>query len=119
MATAIITGASRGLGEALAVGLAREGWSLVIDARTPGDLSSAAERIGAASRAGALVRPVAGDVTDPRHRLELLKAAEELGGLDLLVNSAGTLGPSPLPELSAFPIEGLRETIEANVIAPL
>lgn len=119
MPTAIITGASRGLGEALAIGLAGRGWSLVIDARTPGDLQSAAERIRAAGAPSVQVRAVPGDITDPGHRRELVKAADELGGVDLLVNSAGTLGPSPLPELPSFPIDGLRDAFEANVVAPL
>ena len=119
MPTVIITGASRGLGEAVALSLAGQGWSLVIDARTPGDLRSAAERIRSAGLPSVQVRAVPGDVTDPGHRHELVRAAEELGGVDLLVNSAGTLGPSPLPELPGFPLDGLRDAFEANVVAPL
>ena len=112
---AIVTGASRGLGEALAAGLAREGWSLVIDARTADDLAGVAERLSGFTE----VVPLAGDVTDPGHRSRLVRAAAELGGLDLLVNNAGTLGPSPLPALTGAPLDGLREALEANLVAPL
>ncbi len=126
MPIAIITGASRGLGEALATGLAGAGWSLVIDARTEADLTAAARRIGGEGArgerslgAGQQLQAIAGDITDPEHRRQLVAVAEELGGLDLLVNNAGTLGPSPLPELTRFPLDGLRDAFEANVVAPL
>lgn len=119
MPIAIVTGASRGLGEALAAGLAGAGWSLVIDARTAKGLQAAEARIGTAHRAGQELRAIAGDVTDPAHRRQLVAAAKEIGGIDLVVNNAGTLGPSPLPDLSRFPLDGLREAFEANVIAPL
>jgi NAD(P)-dependent dehydrogenase (short-subunit alcohol dehydrogenase family) len=119
MPIAIVTGASRGLGEALAAGLAGAGWSLVIDARTASDLQAAADRVRPLLRPGQGLRAIAGDVTDPAHRKQLVEAAADLGGLDLLVNNAGTLGPSPLPELTGFPLDGLREAFEANTIAPL
>ena len=119
MPIGIVTGASRGLGEALAAGLAGTGWSLVIDARTAGDLETAEARIRTVLRTGQQLRAIAGDVTDPAHRRQLVAAAKELGGVDLLVNNAGTLGPSPLPELRRFPLDGLREAFEANVIAPV
>jgi NAD(P)-dependent dehydrogenase (short-subunit alcohol dehydrogenase family) len=107
---AIITGASRGLGLALATGLAEAGWRLVVDARTPSDLTAAAEWIG-----GDLVT-VPGDVRDPAHRAALLDAA---GAVDLLVNNAGILGPSPQPRLASYPLDALREVYEVNVLAPL
>ena len=119
MPIAIITGASRGLGEALATGLAGEGWSLVIDARTEADLAAAARGVVERLTARQQLRAIAGDVTDPEHRRQLVAAAEEVGGLDLLINNAGTLGPSPLPELTVFPLGGLRDAFEANVVAPL
>jgi NAD(P)-dependent dehydrogenase (short-subunit alcohol dehydrogenase family) len=62
---------------------------------------------------------VPGDLTDPAHRAELLAAVQRLGGLDLLINNAGTLGPSPLPPVAGLPIEALRELYEINVLAPL
>ncbi len=107
---AIITGASRGLGLALATGLAERGWSLVVDARSPGDLAAAAEWIGGD------VTAVPGDVRDPAHRAALVEAA---GEVDLLVNNAGILGPSPQPKLADYPVDALRDVFEVNVFAPL
>lgn len=107
---AIITGASRGLGLALATGLSEAGWGLVVDARTESDLAAAAEWIG-----GDVVT-VPGDVRDPAHQEALLSAA---GRVDLLVNNAGILGPSPQPRLASYPLDALREVYEVNVLAPL
>ena len=107
---AIITGASRGLGLALATGLSEAGWRLVVDARTPADLTAAAEWIG-----GDVVT-VPGDLRDPAHRSALVDAA---GSVDLLVNNAGILGPSPQPRLASYPLDALREVYEVNVLAPL
>ncbi len=119
MSVAIVTGASRGLGEALATGLVRTGWSVVVDGREGGALEAAAGRIGAQATGGARVVAVAGDVIDEDHRHDLMAAAFELGGLDLLVNNAGTLGAAPLPPLSDYPLRELRVAFEVNVIAPL
>jgi NAD(P)-dependent dehydrogenase (short-subunit alcohol dehydrogenase family) len=113
---AVITGASRGLGRALAAGLAREGFSLIIDARDAGRLDAAAAGI---RTAGGQVTAIAGDVTDPAHRAALLRAAETAGRVDLLVNNAGTLGASPLPALADYPPGELRTAFEVNVIAPI
>jgi NAD(P)-dependent dehydrogenase (short-subunit alcohol dehydrogenase family) len=115
-ATAVVTGASRGLGLALAGGLAAAGWRLVIDARGAADLRTAAATLGAA---GAEVVAVAGDIREPAHRAALLAAARTLGGPDLLVNNAGILGPSPLPPLADYPLDALRDVLEATVVAPL
>ncbi len=113
---AMITGASRGLGYTLANFLAAQGYALVIDARDAEALSRAAETFRAH---GATVTAVAGSVTDAAHRRALLRAARESGGLELLVNNASTLGPSPLPTLADYPLERLREVFDTNVIAPL
>jgi NAD(P)-dependent dehydrogenase (short-subunit alcohol dehydrogenase family) len=110
---AIITGASRGLGLALASVLVADGWRVVIDARTTPELARAARRLGPAAVA------VPGDVTDPDHRAALLAAAAAPGRLDLLVNNGGILGPSPLPPVAALPVAALRELYEVNVVAPL
>jgi NAD(P)-dependent dehydrogenase (short-subunit alcohol dehydrogenase family) len=111
---AMVTGASRGLGRALAAGLAREGYDLIIDARDAPALDAAASQIRAA---GGRVTAIPGDVTDPAHRAALAHAAA--GRLDLLVNNAGTLGASPLPALADYPVGELRAAFEANVIAPI
>ena len=89
MSVAIVTGASRGLGEALATGLARAGWSVVVDGRDPVTLDAAADRIRATAKDGTKVITVVGDITDEDHRHDLTAAAFELGGLDLVVNNAG------------------------------
>jgi NAD(P)-dependent dehydrogenase (short-subunit alcohol dehydrogenase family) len=114
--TALITGASRGLGRALAAGLAREGFALIIDGRDAAALDLAAADIRAA---GGDVTAVSGDVTDAAHRAALSRAAETAGRLDVLVNNAGTLGASPLPALADYPPDELRAAFEVNVIAPI
>jgi NAD(P)-dependent dehydrogenase (short-subunit alcohol dehydrogenase family) len=124
MSTALVTGASRGLGRALAAGLAREGFDLIIDARDAVALDAAAGALRAAGgpaapRPGRRVTAVPGDITDPAHRAALLAAATAAGRLDLLVNNAGTLGASPLPALADYPPDELRAAFEANVIAPI
>ena len=115
MPVAIVTGGSRGLGEALAAGLLDRGWSVVTDARDAGALAATADRLRAA---GVLVA-LPGDVTDAGHRRELVAAATALGPLGLVVNNAGGLGPSPLPNLADYPLEPLSELFDANVTAPL
>jgi NAD(P)-dependent dehydrogenase (short-subunit alcohol dehydrogenase family) len=125
MSVAIVTGASRGLGAALTAGLLQEGWSVVIDGRDAEALRAAAARFQADLDAAADLDPAAslvaldGDITDPDHRRALIEAATALGGLDLLVNNAGTLGASPLPSLADYPLGDLRVALEVNVVAPL
>ncbi|HEX8004931.1 MAG TPA: SDR family NAD(P)-dependent oxidoreductase [Trebonia sp.] len=108
MKHALITGASRGLGLALARALAADGWALTLTARGAEDLRAAAAELGATA--------IPGDVTDPVHRERLARAVPEL---DLLVNNASGLGPVPLPALADFPVDGLRALLESNVLAPL
>jgi NAD(P)-dependent dehydrogenase (short-subunit alcohol dehydrogenase family) len=110
--TAIVTGASRGLGLALARSLAADGWALVLDGRDPVALHAAAEDL-------AQVVPIAGDITDEAHRADLATAAASLGGIDLVVLNAGTLGPSPLPGVDRLRLADLRVTLEVNLVAQL
>jgi len=113
--TAVITGGSRGLGLALARGLAEDGYALVLDARDEAALRAAA----AGLPDGTTVTTVPGDVADPAHRAALRLAAGRLGGPDLLINNAGTLGASPLPPIAGYPIDELRAAFEVNVLAPV
>ncbi|HWD71071.1 MAG TPA: SDR family oxidoreductase [Actinomycetota bacterium] len=112
---AVVTGASRGLGLALAEALARGGWRLVIDARRPDRLEAAAARLAALTT----VVAIPGDVADPAHRAVLAAAAADLGPVALVVNNASTLGASPLPSLSDIEAAVLQRIFEVNVVAPL
>ncbi|MGW7197688.1 SDR family NAD(P)-dependent oxidoreductase [Streptomyces chryseus] len=116
MPVAIITGASKGLGRALATALAERGWDLVLDARTGDVLEDAALEVRGY---GTRVVAVVGDVTDAGHRAELVAAARGLGGLDLLVNNASALGAEPLVRLEELALAGLRVALETNVVAAL
>ena len=113
--TALITGASRGLGLALARRLAAHGWVLIIDARGVEALEAARAELSELTR----VVAVPGDVTDAEHRQALTKAAQSVGGLDALVNNASVLGPSPQPGLLDYPLEVLEEVYRTNTVAPL
>src|SRR5438445_89080 len=113
---ALITGASRGLGYTLAEFLARQQWTLILNARHENALGTAAERLRAA---GAVVTAVPGDVVRPRDRRAIAAAARRAGRLDLLVNNASELGPSPLPPLLEHPLPALRRVFEVNVLAPI
>jgi NAD(P)-dependent dehydrogenase (short-subunit alcohol dehydrogenase family) len=110
MSTAVVTGASRGLGRALSQALVARGWNLVVDARD-------ADALHAAWAREPRVTGIAGDVADPAHRLALVEAAG--GRIDVLVNNASVLGPSPQPELREYPLDELRRVYEVNVLAPL
>ena len=110
MPTAILTGASRGLGLALSRSLAQRGWRLIVDARGGDEL----ERLWARAPG---VHSLAGDIADPQHRLALVEAAGER--IDLIVNNASVLGPSPLPPLGEYPLDELRRVYDVNVVAPL
>ena len=110
MPVGIVTGASRGLGLALARALDERGWELVVDARGAGALAAATAGLNR-------VTAIPGDIADPEHRRALVEAAGER--IDLVVNNASLLGPSPQPTLAEYPLDVLREVYEANVFAPL
>jgi NAD(P)-dependent dehydrogenase (short-subunit alcohol dehydrogenase family) len=112
--TALVTGAGRGLGLALARELLSRGWRVVVDARRTDHLAVALP--------GAFIVP--GDVTDPAHRDALAAAVNGLGPsgsrrLDLLVNNASELGPSPLPRVAEVPLAAVWRVYETNLLAPV
>ncbi len=113
--TALVTGASRGLGLALARGLAGRGWTLILTARDAERLREVRDELAARTQVAAL----AGDVTRPEHRAALAALARGRTGLDALVNNAGMLGPSPQPPLLDYPLTVLERVYATNVLAPL
>ena len=117
MTTALITGASRGLGREIALALAARGWDLVVDARTAGPLHAVAEELQDAGATS--VHAHVGNVADPAHRDALARAARDIGRLDLLVNNASLLGPSPMPSLADYPLDVLEQVYAVNVVAPI
>jgi len=111
---ALVTGGSRGLGRALTESLLDRGFSVVIDGRDADALEAGLADIGNERLVG-----VAGDVSDSEHRAHLAQAIGTFGGLDLLVNNASLLGPSPQPRLDVYPLDVLRRVYEVNFLAPL
>ena len=113
---ALITGGSAGLGLALAGFLAAQGYDLILTGRDAHRLNAA---IADLQERGRRLQGIPGDVADPVHRRALAEAVATRGRLDLLVNNASSLGPLPMPELAGYPLDGLREVLEINTIAPL
>ncbi len=112
---AVVTGASRGLGRAVATGLATTGWHLVLTARTDTDLHAVADELAATTPVTAVV----GDVADPAHRRDVAVAAAAAGPVGLVVNNASTLGPSPLPRLADLDPTDFATVLATNVVAPV
>ncbi len=113
MPTALITGGSAGLGRALVSALAADGWEVVTDGRDVARLADATRELSDR------VHALPGDVTDPAHREVLVRAVTDWGRLDLLVNNASTLGPTPMPPVAALDPDGLDGAWLTNVLAPL
>jgi len=111
---ALVTGGSRGLGLALTDELVQRGWRVIVDARDADRLRAAVHGLPPGS-----VTAIPGDVADPAHRHALADAASDLGGLDLLVNNASILGPSPQPRLADYPLDVLTKVYTVNTVAPL
>jgi NAD(P)-dependent dehydrogenase (short-subunit alcohol dehydrogenase family) len=111
---ALITGGSRGFGQALARQLDARGWQLVLDGRDAATLRSAVAELP-----NGRVTPVVGDVADPAHRVDLVAAVRRHGRLDLLVNNASALGGSPLPTLAALAPSTFEQVLRTNVVAPV
>ena len=113
--TALITGASKGLGLAIARALAKRGWNLIITAREKAKLQAVRNDLAQITHVAA----IAGDVIDPAHREHLAVLARGHSGLDALINNAGALGPSPQPNLLDYPLDVMEHVLRTNVIAPL
>jgi NAD(P)-dependent dehydrogenase (short-subunit alcohol dehydrogenase family) len=113
--TVLITGASRGLGLALARALAQRGWALIVDGRD----ATALERARAELAQYSAVIAISGDIADPAHRAALAAASHQAGGLDAVINNASILGPSPQPVLLDYPLAVLEQVYRVNVLAPL
>ncbi len=113
--TALLTGASRGLGLALARALATRGWTLILDARGADDLESVRAELARSTD----VIAIPGDIADARHRTALASAARDAGGLDAVINNASFLGPSPQPPLLDYPLDVLEQVYRVNVLGPL
>jgi len=113
---ALITGASRGLGQLLAGFLAAQNFDLILTARGETDLIAAASDL---QRFSGKITVIAGDVSDGAHQQQLTAAVAQHGRLDLLINNASILGPSPMPLLATYPLESLEQVFAVNVLAPL
>jgi NAD(P)-dependent dehydrogenase (short-subunit alcohol dehydrogenase family) len=112
--TALVTGASRGLGLVIARVLGARGFHLVLGGRDPVALAGALDQL--AGRAPS-VEAVAGDLTEPATRAALIEAARRRGGLDVLVNNASELGP--IGPLLGFDVPSFGPLFRVNVGAPL
>jgi NAD(P)-dependent dehydrogenase (short-subunit alcohol dehydrogenase family) len=112
---ALVTGGSRGLGSALTTELARRGWHVVIDGRDAATLDASVARLGTPGN----ITAIPGDVADPTHRQRLAEAVASRGGLDVAVNNASVLGPSPQPRLADYPPDELAAVYAVNTLAPV
>jgi NAD(P)-dependent dehydrogenase (short-subunit alcohol dehydrogenase family) len=112
---ALVTGGSRGLGSVLTAELARRGWRVIVDGRDAAALEASVALLGTS----AAVTAVPGDVADPEHRHHIAELVASFGGLDVAVNNASLLGPSPQPSLADYPLDVLERVYAVNTLAPL
>jgi short-subunit dehydrogenase len=113
---ALITGASRGLGREIAREYARRGVQLILTARGPQALQQVTDELRETTDVVAL----AGDVADRHHAERLARLGlDRFGRIDVLINNASTIGPSPMPTLETYPLDALAEVFQVNVAAPL
>ena len=112
---ALVTGGSRGLGRALTMELLGVGWRVITDGRNGQALSRLRDEVASPDE----LITVVGDIAHPDHRVALIGEVASVGGLDLLVNNASVLGPSPQPALANYPLTTLQEVYAVNLFAPL
>lgn len=113
---AVVTGASKGLGKVIATYLARSGYDVVITGRDAERLAQAAIEIGGSGRERRVLA-ITGDVSDAGHREQIAAAVTD--GLDVLVNNASELGPTPMPSLAEINSADLLRILDVNLIAPV
>lgn len=116
----VVTGASRGLGKALAIELARRGGQVVMVARGEADLAAAVREAREAAREGGVAHGLAFDVGDKEAVHRIAGAAAALVGvpIEVLVNNASTLGPLPMPLLLDTDCEALEAVLAVNLVGP-
>lgn len=113
---ALITGASRGLGKVIAGFLAAQNVDLILTARGAETLSATVAEL---QPYGGHLVALPGDISDGAHQQALAAAVAQRGRLDLLINNASILGPSPQPALATYPLETLEQVFAVNTLAPL
>jgi NAD(P)-dependent dehydrogenase (short-subunit alcohol dehydrogenase family) len=114
--TALITGAGRGIGRAVALGLADAGASVILLARSDSQLAQTRAMLLARGAAGGQVRVLPADLGDEEQRTRAAEAALASGRVDVLINNAATV--EPLGATAAIPAAELRRALEVNVVAP-
>ncbi|HOO26405.1 MAG TPA: SDR family NAD(P)-dependent oxidoreductase, partial [Clostridiales bacterium] len=110
---AVVTGASRGIGNAIAVTLAKEGYNIVTIGKSP--YKNAFEGLEKIKKVGAKIFYVEGSLSEKKARKALVENASEIGQIDLLVNNAG-MAPRVREDFLMMKEESLREVLDTNLI---